>query len=119
MTTRRAQQARSSAVRKESTPIGRRNTKITLGEMRASGVRGIIIDCADCGCGHWTALNADLWPDEVRLSDLESQLACTACNGRAVVRPDFAWQMRSHGGALVNVRSSSVPALGASRSATS
>jgi hypothetical protein len=43
--------------------------KITLGEMRSSGVRGILIYCADYKCSHSMAVNADPWPDDVRLSD--------------------------------------------------
>jgi len=29
--------------------------KITFGEMRASGVRGLLVWCSDYRCGHWTA----------------------------------------------------------------
>jgi len=37
--------------------------------MRASGVRGLLICCADDRCSHSTTVNADQWPDEARLSD--------------------------------------------------
>ncbi len=43
-----------------------RATKITFGEMRASGVRGILIYCADYRCSHSTAALADGWPDDMR-----------------------------------------------------
>jgi hypothetical protein len=33
-----------------------RPQKITLGEMRASGVRGLLIYCSDYHCSHWTAI---------------------------------------------------------------
>ena len=56
-----------------------RPQKITLGEMRQSGVRGLLIYCADYHCSHWIAVNADQWSDETRLSDLEDRLVCTAC----------------------------------------
>jgi len=36
--------------------------------MRAMGLRGVLIYFH---CGYHIALNADRWPDEVRLSDLE------------------------------------------------
>ena len=36
-----------------------RQQKITLGEMRQSGVRGVLIYCADYKCLHWIAVNAD------------------------------------------------------------
>lgn len=113
MTKRRAQQSLDLAGRQVNRSAGRRDIKITFGEMRASGIRGIIVDCADCGCGRWTAADADSWPDFVRLSDLESQLACPACGRGAVVRPDFAWQMRGRGGQHLNIRLPSVLVQGA------
>jgi hypothetical protein len=36
-----------------------RPTKITFGEMRASGVRGIVVYCADYKCSHHVAVTAD------------------------------------------------------------
>ena len=39
-------------------------TKITFGEMRGMGVRGVLIYCADYRCSHSIAVNADQWPDE-------------------------------------------------------
>jgi hypothetical protein len=69
---------------------GMREQKITLGEMRASGVRGLLIYCADYRCSHSIAIDADRWPDDVRLSDLEARFACKACGKRgADVRPNF------------------------------
>jgi hypothetical protein len=69
---------------------GMREQKITLGEMRASGVRGLLIYCADYRCSHSIAIDADRWPDDVRLSDLEARVACKACGKRgADVRPNF------------------------------
>jgi hypothetical protein len=66
--------------------------KITLGEMRSSGVRGVLVYCSDYKCSHWTKLSADRWPDRVRLSDLESQFVCEACGKRgADVTPAFHW----------------------------
>jgi hypothetical protein len=35
--------------------------------MRESGVRGILIYCADYHCRHSIAISADRWPDHVRL----------------------------------------------------
>jgi hypothetical protein len=45
--------------------------KITFGEMREMGVRGVLVYCADYRCSHSVALCADQWPDAMRLSDLE------------------------------------------------
>lgn len=64
-----------------------RPVKITFGEMRGMGVKGVLIYCC---CGHHIALSADRWPDALRLSDIEPRLICTACGRRgADVRPDF------------------------------
>jgi hypothetical protein len=46
-------------------------TKITFGEMRASGVRDVLIYCRDHRCSHHVETNADGWPNHVRLSDIE------------------------------------------------
>ena len=35
--------------------------KITLEEMRESGVRGLLIYCSDYRCSHWTAISIDRW----------------------------------------------------------
>jgi hypothetical protein len=48
-----------------------RPQKITFGEMRESGVREILVYCADHHCSHSIAISADQWPDHVRLSDLK------------------------------------------------
>ena len=64
-----------------------RPLKITFGEMREMGVRGVLVYCH---CGHHVALDADRWPDTVRLSDLEPRFVCRGCGNRgAEVRPDF------------------------------
>ena len=80
--------------------IVKREQKITLGEMRApgvqgraSGIRGLLVYCADYKCAHSIAISADRWPDDVRLSDLEPHFVCKACGHRgADVRPDYDWE---------------------------
>lgn len=68
-----------------------RPVKITFGEMREMGLRGVLVYCADYRCGHSVAISADHWPDDLRLSDIEPRFTCTACGRRgADVRPDFA-----------------------------
>jgi hypothetical protein len=52
-------------------PALTRPMKIIFGEMRASGARGVLIYYSDYRCSHSTALGADRWPDDVRLSDIE------------------------------------------------
>ena len=69
--------------------------KITFGEMRESGVSGVVVFCGDYRCSHSMSLSADRWPDQVRLSDIEPQFVCKACGKRgADVRPDFQGSSR-------------------------
>jgi hypothetical protein len=51
-----------------------RPQKITFGELRSCGVRGLLIHCADYKCSHSIEMMADHWPDDVRLSDIEPSL---------------------------------------------
>jgi hypothetical protein len=61
--------------------------------MRESGVRGLLVYCADFKCSHLATLapaEVDKWPDGVRLSDLEPRFICKRYGNRgADVRPDF------------------------------
>src|SRR3954468_6409049 len=58
----------------------------------ASRPVGLLVYCSDYHCSHWTTINADRWPDDVRLSDLEPLFVCRACGTRpAELRPDFEW----------------------------
>jgi hypothetical protein len=69
-----------------------RRQKITFGEMRESGVRGVLIYCSDYKCSHYVTASADPWPDYIRLSDLEPKFVCSAWGKRgADIRPDFHW----------------------------
>jgi len=71
-----------------------REQKITLGQMRGSGVRGLLVYCADYKCSHLKTMapaEVDKWPDSVRLSDLEPRFICKRCGVRgADIRPNFA-----------------------------
>jgi len=42
-------------------PEPARPTKITFADMRAQGVRGVLIYCADRRCSHSIAINGDRW----------------------------------------------------------
>jgi hypothetical protein len=67
-----------------------RQQKITLGEMRSSGPHRLLVYCADYKCAHHVEVDAEHWPDQVRLSDLEPKFTCRACGHRgADVRPLF------------------------------
>jgi hypothetical protein len=62
-----------------------REQKITLGEMRESGVHGLLVYCADYKCSHLATLEpavVDRWLDSVRLSDLEPRFTCKRCGNR-------------------------------------
>jgi hypothetical protein len=69
--------------------------KVTFGEMRASGARGLIVFCSDYRCSHNITLPpavADQWPDDLRLSDLEPRFVCQVCGRRgANISGDFHW----------------------------
>jgi hypothetical protein len=68
-----------------------RQRKITFGEMRAGGVRGVLVYCADHKCSHSIEMHAGQWTDDVRVSDIEDRFVCTACGKRgADIRPHFA-----------------------------
>jgi hypothetical protein len=76
-----------------------RQTKITFGEMREMGVRGLLIYCADYRCSHSIAISGDAWPDDARLSDIEERFTCRVCGKRgADVRPDFNRDRKPNGG---------------------
>jgi len=60
-----------------------RPTKITFGEMREMGVRGLLVYCADYRCSHSIAISGDQWPDDLRLFGIEDRFTCTACGNRA------------------------------------
>ncbi|MDA9469636.1 MULTISPECIES: hypothetical protein [unclassified Bradyrhizobium] len=70
------------------THVDGRPMKITFGEMREMGLRGVLVYCH---CGHNLAVSADRWPDDIRLSDVEPRFVCGGCGNRgADVRPNFA-----------------------------
>ena len=59
-----------------------RPQKITFGEMRDMGVRGVVVYCQDYKHSHSTAMSADQWPDDLRLSDNEDRFTCKSCGKR-------------------------------------
>src|SRR6516165_8002802 len=59
----------------------------TFGDMRETGVRALLVYCADYHCSHSLAISGDNWPDDLRLS--EPRFVCQVCGKRgADVRPD-------------------------------
>jgi hypothetical protein len=76
-----------------------RGPSATFGEMRDSGVRGILVYCADYHCSYSVAMSAEHRTDDVRLSDIEARFVCKPCGRRgADVRPDFNWTATQVGG---------------------
>jgi hypothetical protein len=65
--------------------------KVQLDNIRANGVRDLLIYCSNAPhCWHHATINADRWPDDVRLSDLEPLFVCTQCGAiGAEARPDY------------------------------
>jgi hypothetical protein len=47
-----------------------------------SAWRCILISCADYTCSLSIAVNADQWPDDLRLSDIEHRFVCEVCGKR-------------------------------------
>jgi hypothetical protein len=75
----------------------KRPQKITLGEVRAMGIRGLLVYCSDYQCSHNVEIIADQWSDDVRLSDLEPLFTCQACGIKgAEVRADFNWASKQN-----------------------
>jgi hypothetical protein len=63
-----------------------RSQKITLGEMRDEmGVRGVLVYCADHHCSHSVAMNADRWPDDLRLSESSRGSSARPVAGAALI----------------------------------
>ena len=63
---------------------------ITLGQMRQSGSRRLHVFCGDNKCSHSVVMDADCWPESLRLSDLEALFVCSVCGHRgANVRRDY------------------------------
>jgi hypothetical protein len=52
-----------------------RPQKITFADMceMSMGASGLLIYCSDYRCSHSQAISGDQWPEDVRLSDLESR----------------------------------------------
>ena len=74
--------------RKDRTEPDGRPVKITLGDLRSTGVRDLLVFCQDYRCSHNVRLPADYvdrWPDELRISQIETLFVCTACGMRGSI----------------------------------
>ncbi|EHR03212.1 hypothetical protein [Bradyrhizobium sp. WSM471] len=78
-----------------ATNFSSRPVKITFAELREMGLRGVLVHCGNFRCRRHVAVSADVWPDHLRLSDIEGRFVCSACGGRgADVRPDWSTKGR-------------------------
>ena len=59
-----------------------RDRKIIIGEMRESGSARLIVYCGDYRCAHSITMDPDLWPGNLRPSDLEDLFVCAVCGHR-------------------------------------
>jgi hypothetical protein len=67
--------------------------KITLGEMRSSGVSGLLVYCADYKCSHTIKLEAvvvDRWEIESGSPTSSPASSASAAALEADIRPNFA-----------------------------
>src|ERR1700722_5870817 len=75
---------RTSAPRDDPPPKRRpatyRGPPVTLGHIRSHGVRRLLIYCsAGLYCHHSAVVDADRWPDDTVLLDLDAKAVCTRC----------------------------------------
>jgi hypothetical protein len=65
--------------------------RVTLGNIRSHGVRLPLIYCSTGLCHHSAVIDADRWPDETALLDLDRRAVCTKCGMiGADVRPNWS-----------------------------
>jgi hypothetical protein len=81
-----------------------RPKKITFGDMREMGVRGVLIYCADYRCSHSVTISADRWPDKVRLSDIEPRFVCGRRGADGLARIQLGKAARSGDWVSVELR---------------
>jgi hypothetical protein len=81
-----------------------RGPPVTLGDMRSHGVRRLLIYCSSgLYCHHSATVDADRWPDQTVLLDLDRRAVCTSCGiVGADVRPN--WSERSQRESLTGVQ---------------
>jgi hypothetical protein len=70
--------------------------KITFGEMRASGVRDVLVYCRDHRCSHDIAISADLWPlvapkNKSLACSNKTGMRCSGSNASPAEIPNCGW----------------------------
>src|SRR5580700_8178532 len=70
-------------------PVSYQGPPVTLGHIRAHGVRRLLIYCSTGFCHHSAVVDADRWPDDTVLLNLDLKAVCTQCGMiGADVRPN-------------------------------
>jgi hypothetical protein len=69
-----------------------RGPPVTLGHIRSHGVRTLLVYCTTgLYCHHSAIIDADRWPDDTVLLDLDQRAVCTRCGiVGADVRPNWS-----------------------------
>jgi hypothetical protein len=77
---------------------------VTMGYIRSHGVRRLLIYCSEgLYCHHSAVVDADRWPDDTVLLDLDRKAVCTKCGMiGADVRPN--WSERPQPGTLTGAQ---------------
>ena len=52
---------------------------VTLGNMRANGVRSVIVNCSNATCRHEAIVNVDSLADDVPVPSLGPRMRCQRC----------------------------------------
>jgi hypothetical protein len=74
---------------KRAHPKARGGPPMTLGNMRANGIRSLFVACP-C-CHHQVASNVDHLPDDVEVPSIGPRMVCTRCGHiGADARPDWS-----------------------------
>jgi hypothetical protein len=72
-----------------------RGAPVTLGHIRSHGVRHLLIYCSTGRYHHSAVINADCWPDDTVLLELNRRVVCTKCGMiGADVRPNWSERPR-------------------------
>jgi hypothetical protein len=80
--------------------------KITFGEMREQGIRGVLIYCADYHCSHSLVISGDRWPDETQA--VRSRAALSAAPAASAVPMAARLLGRGAGSAMVSNESAAI-----------
>jgi hypothetical protein len=71
---------------------------MTLGNMRAQGIRDVVAHCEAASCFHSATVNVGALPDDLPVPDVALRLVCSKCGRRQIKTiPDWSqgrWHRR-------------------------